>query len=143
MDTDTTGVFTRGQRRKRRLCYDGIISKDDNSDGTGNGNFQIHVNNLVIHYRNVSKGFVYIIGKLVVYSSQVFMTARILIIVFWTIISYTITDDYKFSKGTCCLLPLSTWTQQIPPKWWLLPTLPHVIITKISVLLALTYVPKT
>jgi hypothetical protein len=35
---DTTGVLTKGQRRKKRLCSDGNISKDGNSDGTGNGN---------------------------------------------------------------------------------------------------------
>jgi hypothetical protein len=31
--TPTTGVLTRGQRRKKRLCSDGNVSKDDNSDG--------------------------------------------------------------------------------------------------------------
>jgi hypothetical protein len=31
-------VLTKGQRRKKRLCSDGNISKDDNSGGTGNGN---------------------------------------------------------------------------------------------------------
>jgi len=35
---DTTGVRTKGQRGKKRLCSDGNISKDDNTDGTGNSN---------------------------------------------------------------------------------------------------------
>jgi len=40
----------------------------------------------------------YTIFKLVVYSFQVFMIARTLIKIFWTIISYTITDGYICSK---------------------------------------------
>lgn len=38
MDMDTTGVLTKGQRRKKRLCSDGNIPKVDNTDGTGNSN---------------------------------------------------------------------------------------------------------
>jgi hypothetical protein len=52
VDTDTTGVAVRRQRRKRRLCSDGNISTD------GDDNFQVHINNEVTHYRNKLKGFV-------------------------------------------------------------------------------------
>jgi hypothetical protein len=31
--TYTTGVLIKEQRRKKRLCSDGNVSKDDNSDG--------------------------------------------------------------------------------------------------------------
>jgi len=40
----------------------------------------------------------YTVCKLVVYSFQVFMMARTSIRIFWTIISYTITNGYICSK---------------------------------------------
>jgi hypothetical protein len=36
---------------------------------------------------------------------------------------------------------ISTLAQEVPPKWWLLPTLLPAAITQISITLAVTYVP--
>lgn len=94
MDRDTTGIFTKGHRRKRQLRSDGNTSQDDNRNG--NGNFQVHINNEVIHYRNVSKSFV--VHNLQI-SSQQFSTVHDSknFKIFWTI-SYTVTDGYISSK---------------------------------------------